>query len=258
LQIIAFTISYLLLLTGTVEANSANEFYDYTYKVKLSKTQVQVNETFAAQVESQGTCKENLPATVNEGIIKGKIIAHHRTSNIEVILNPEFEIKFDGIPSLAGESFKKDINVTLVFPPNSQPGIYDITAQTTSAMFQVLFFWVDGLSYLPTDPMSVGAIECLAGSQTTNSPTISSPTISSTTVNSPTITEQSPAVSSTSTSEISTGNVSPVTPANIPEDKNQRERNLWPWIGGIGGGVVVVGLISWQGFSYIRRKRSKV
>jgi hypothetical protein len=259
--IITLIIMFWLLPARIAQADSSNQYYDYNYRVQLSKTKVQVNEPFLVQVQTQGTCKENLPATVNEGIIKAQIIARHRTSDETVILNPEFEIKFDGIPSQAGQSFKKDITVTLVFPSNSQPGMYDITAQTTSALFQVLFFWVDGLSYLSTDPMVVGSIECLGTGQTTGTPVISSTTqttpATSPTTSSIATTETSHNTSSPVNSSPAGNSLSPKPTFTPPDNEPLEKHNPWPWVGYIGGGAMILGLISWQAHAYVRRRNGK-
>jgi hypothetical protein len=162
------TMAFLLIITcfkpvsiiAGAEDNSS--YYDYSYYVELEKTQVLPGEVFIAHVHSEGTCKQDLPAEVSQAVISGKIVATLREQKVNVVLNPEFKIEFDGIPGEKGQTFRKDIDIYLAFPGDSRHGVYEIVALTTGAVFKVFGIWFDGLSYLSSEPLPVGSIECMS------------------------------------------------------------------------------------------------
>jgi hypothetical protein len=222
-----------LFIPATVSASSseANEYFDYSYLVELSKTQVLVNETFIAHVRSQGTCKQDLPTTISEAVISGRIIAKLPESKIETVLNPEFILQFDGIPGEKGQTFQKDADISLIFPEDSRPGTYEIVAQTTGAIFKVFGMWFDGLSYFPTDPIVVGPVEC-TGKTPVNIPSASANSV----------------VMPSETSESTINSVTEVIPPHWS--------NLWiVWLA-VAVGLMILGLIIWR-FMFLRGRRSE-
>ena len=98
----------ILAVPATSIAGASNDYFDYTYQVELSQTQVKINEPFLAHVHSEGTCRQQLPVTVTGAVISGRIIARLQGRSTEVNLNPNFAIQFDGIPGQVGETFRKD------------------------------------------------------------------------------------------------------------------------------------------------------
>jgi hypothetical protein len=217
LIVITLSVCLAFFFISSINAGATNDYFDYTYSVKLNKTQVQVNESFSAHVSSEGICKQPLPATVNGGTISGKITAQLRGKDIVIDLNPDFSMQFDEIPGQVGQSFQKDADVPLVFPEGSLPGKYDVIARTTGAQFKVFGFTVDGLSYLPTEPITVGTVECL-----------SKPT---------------PVIQANIT----------VTPSpNVPDQTVSNGNRVWLVIGGVMGVIVVLGLILWLSRWHLR------
>jgi hypothetical protein len=225
MKIIGYLTGVMIVLCSVILAfphmitGAANDYFDYTYKVELAKSQVQVNETFTARVHTEGICKQSLPVTVNQANITGKIIARLQGKDTEIELNSNFLLQIKNIPSQAGQAFQKDIDVPLVFPESSPPGIYDVIARTTGAQFEVFGFSIDGLAYMPTEPVTVGRVECLN--------------------------KQTPVTSISST----------VTPSLQVVEKTNSTGNLaWPVAGGAAGAVVILGIIVWRTFWHVRKK----
>jgi hypothetical protein len=210
LIIVTVALCLALFFTSSITSGASNDYFDYTYSVKLDKAQVQVNEPFSAHVNSEGTCIQPLPVTVNGGTISGKITARLQGKDTVIDLNPAFSMQIDEIPGQVGQSFRKEVDVPLVFPEGSQPGKYDVIAQTTGAQFRVFGFTVDGSSYLPADPIDVGIIEC-----------VSKPT---------------PVIQPSKT----------VTPSpDVPVMPVSSDNRVWLVVGGAAGGIIVLGMILW-------------
>ena len=104
---------WMTAFSQPVASASGNDYFDYTYTLELSQTQVQANESFTAHVYCQATCKKSLPVKVTAGIITGKVVARLQEKSIEVILNSHFVMQIDGIPRKAGESFQKEMDIFL-------------------------------------------------------------------------------------------------------------------------------------------------
>jgi hypothetical protein len=217
LMIVTVTLCLALFFTSNITSAASNDYFDYSYSVALSKTQVQISEPFSAHVSAEGTCKQALPVTVNGGTISGKISARLQGKDTVIDLNPDFSVQIDQIPGQVGQSFRKEVDVPLVFPEGSQPGKYDVIAQTTGAQFQVFGFTVDGSSYLPADPIDVGRIEC-----------VSKPTP----VIQPSIT------------------VTP--PPDVPVKVVSNDNRVWLVVAGAAGGIIVLGVILWLTRSHLR------
>jgi hypothetical protein len=218
LLIATVTMCLAIFFTSNIISGASNYYFDYTYSVKLDKTQVQTNEPFSAHVSSEGTCKQPLPAIPNGGTISGKITARLQGKDTVIDLNPGFSMQINEIPGQVGQSFQKEVDVPLVFPEGSQAGKYNVIAQTTGAQFQVFGLTIDASSYLPADPIDVGTIECIS------KPT---PVIQ----NKITITP-SPKISAQSVSNSSL---------------------VWLIAGGVAGGIFVLGMILWLTRSHHRR-----
>jgi hypothetical protein len=125
-----------------------------------------------------------------------------------------------------------------------------VIAQTTGAEFQVLAFWISGLSYLPTEPISVGTIE-LKNNAAQTTATITTPTASNTPTPPTTDTHASTQVTPVNT--ITKTGDSPATQVPV------KDRGIWQKVWPIAGILVVVGavlsLVIWRTKSQPRDRK---
>ena len=129
------------LNTSPVFAQSVDDYFEYTYQINLSKTSISGDEPFSVTVTGQATCKKDLPLDVSEAYIIGRIIAQHRTTKNEIVLNPEYRLEIKPFPSKEGDTAEDTLVVGLSFPADSESGTYNIIGQLIEAKVKFVIWW---------------------------------------------------------------------------------------------------------------------
>ncbi len=160
---IALFLALCLVLTSSnpVAAQSPGDYFLFSYTVQFSKTQITGSELFNATVEAEATCKEDLPVSVSEASITGRIIAEHQESGARVTLNSSYTLTITPFPSNNGETTSTSQVVPLQFPQGSQSGTYSIIGELIDAEAKIGIFWIPVTAYLPSS-QTVGSITYVA------------------------------------------------------------------------------------------------
>ena len=87
---------------------------------------------------------------VSGASIVSKVVARHKQTGTEIVLNPNYSIRYDsGFPTKKGQTASASAQVPLSFPDGSPAGEYDIIGQILEAKVSVLVITVDVAGYLP-------------------------------------------------------------------------------------------------------------
>jgi len=137
--------------SSQVAALSAEDLFNITYEISLSKTEINGSEIFNATITVTATRNNNdLPLNLSpsEALITGRIIATHQASGVKVTLSSDYTVEISPFPQ-KGETTQESEVVPLQFPDGSEPGIYNVVGELDKAEVYVLVAWFNVTSYLP-------------------------------------------------------------------------------------------------------------
>ena len=143
-------------------AQSFSDYFEYSYNVELSTTEVGEGESFTATVTGEVTCNNDLPLAPSEALITSRIIAEHQDSGAEVTLNSSYTVTISPVPSQNGETRQVSKAVSLQFPAGSQSGTYTVVGELIEAKIKAIIWW-DVTSYFPSS-QAIGSVTYLLGS----------------------------------------------------------------------------------------------
>ncbi len=158
--LIALILAVCLIAVGPspVFAYSFERYLDIDYDIGLSRTSISGGEPFYATLGGGVTCKKNLPVRVTEGYMISSVVAEHQEDHIVVTLNQSYRVDIEPFPSRVGEGTQFNEHVPLVFPSESEPGIYNLEAKLIKAEIDTSFGWIEVTSGLPTSEV-VGTVK---------------------------------------------------------------------------------------------------
>lgn len=173
-----------LISSPPAAAQIAEEYFQISYEpVGFSKTEIHGDEVFYATLQGHATCTKDLPVSVSEARITGKVIAEHTVSGTRVTLNSSYTTTIKRFPDKAGDTIEINEVIYLQFPYQGESGDYDVIGKLDKVEIPFLFRWVNVRSYLPQDlDQLIGTLKYIAGVE---SPT---PTITLTPAVTPTAT----------------------------------------------------------------------
>jgi hypothetical protein len=143
-----------LFLIGSppAAAQSADDYFQISYEpFSFSKTEIYDDEVFFTTVQARATCIKDLPLSVSEAKITGRVIAEHKVSGTWVMLNSCYSINIKPFPDRAGETAEINKVIYLQFPDRSESGNYSVMGITDKVEIPFLFGWIDVRNYLPQD-----------------------------------------------------------------------------------------------------------
>lgn len=184
-QLPLVTVILLCLISSPpAAAQIAEEYFQISYEpVGFSKTEIHGDEVFYATLQGRATCTKDLPVSVSEARITGKVIAEHTVSGTTVTLNSSYTTTIKPFPDKAGDTIEINEVIYLQFPNQGESGDYDVIGKLNKVEIPFLFRWVNVRSYLPQDlDQLIGTLKYIAGVE---SPT---PTITLTPAVTPTAT----------------------------------------------------------------------
>ncbi|MCK4963793.1 MAG: hypothetical protein KAH98_02665 [Dehalococcoidia bacterium] len=181
--VIALVLAILLCLTSSppATAQSAEEYFQISYEpVSFSKTEIHGNEVFYAIFQGRATCIKDLPMSVSEARITGRVIAEHRVSGTKVTLNSSYTTTIKPVPYKAGKTVDLSEIIYLQFPNQGEPGDYDIILKIDKFEIPFLFGWFNVRSYLPQDlDQPMGSLKYVAGDESPTPTLTPTPTATS-------------------------------------------------------------------------------
>ncbi len=153
--LIALILALCLVPVGSspVAALSAEDLFQITYEVSLSKTAIQGNEVFYATIQGEARCKEDLEfpySLVNEARITGLVTATHQASDAKVTLSSSYTVTIAPFPNKKNEIAQSSVVVSLQFPEESQSGTYSVVGESIEAKVTVLGIAIPATKYLPS------------------------------------------------------------------------------------------------------------
>jgi len=165
--VIALVTVVPLCLIGSppAAAQSADDYFQISYEpFGFSKTEIYNGEVFFTTVQARATCIKDLPLSVSEARITGRVIAEHTVSGAWVTLNSGYSISIKPFPYRAGETAEIDKVIYLQFPDGSESGNYTIMGKTDKVEIPFLFGWIDVSNYLPQDlDQPMGTLKYISG-----------------------------------------------------------------------------------------------
>ncbi|GAI77239.1 unnamed protein product, partial [marine sediment metagenome] len=148
--IVALTLALCLVpISQTpVAALSASDYFNISYSVTFSNSDIQIDEVVYATITGTATCIQDLSLSASEAVIKGRVIAEHTGSGDRVTLGLDYTLSINPFPNTAGEVVQASQTVALQFPDGSQPGSYAILGELIEARIKAVL-WFNITSYLP-------------------------------------------------------------------------------------------------------------
>ncbi len=132
-----------------VAALSAEDLFNITYEISLSKTEINGSEIFYATIQGKAECKEDLEfpySLVTKAEITSHIVAIH--NGTEKPLSDSYTVIIDPFPKKEGETFEiTEMVIALRFPAGSESGTYDVVGKLDKAIAYPL--GVNVKDYLP-------------------------------------------------------------------------------------------------------------
>jgi len=150
--LIALILALCLIPVGShpVAALSAEDVFDITYEISLSKTEINGSEIFYVTIQGEAKCKEDLEFPYNlvtKAEITSHIVAIH--NGTEKPLSDSYTVIIDPFPQEEGETFEiTEMVIALRFPAGSESGTYDVVGELIEAKVHAIV-WQDVTSYLP-------------------------------------------------------------------------------------------------------------
>ena len=185
-----------LISSPPAAAQSAEDYFQISYEpFSFSKTEIYDGEVFYTTVQAHAICTRDLPLSVNEARITGRVIAEHKVSGTRVTLNSSYSINIKPFPYMAGETAEIDKVIYMQFPDGSESGDYNVIGEFVSIEVKVFWWWQDITGYVPQDPIMMGSLRYIPGDKSptpSSTPTlIPMPTATSTSTVTPTPTATS-------------------------------------------------------------------
>ena len=148
--IFALILALCLIPVGQAPAValSVDDYFIISYSAKFSKDEIQGSEVFYATVTGEATCIKDLPLSVSEAFITGRIIAEHKPSGTKVVLSSDYTLSISPFPNKEGEVTQASQSVALQFPPDSKPGSYNVVGELIEARVKAIL-WFTVTSFLP-------------------------------------------------------------------------------------------------------------
>lgn|GEM_PF-2392769 len=177
-----------LISSPPAAAQIAEEYFQISYEpVGFSKTEIHGDEVFYATLQGRATCTKDLPVSVSEARITGKVIAEHTVSGTRVTLNSSYTTTIKPFPYKAGDTIEINEVILLQFPNQGESGDYDIILKIDEAKIKVFllwgYVWVDVRDYLPEDQLEdqhMGTVEYTPGDKSPTPTPTPSPSLTPT------------------------------------------------------------------------------
>jgi len=153
--LVALILALCLVSIGSspVAALSAEDLFNITYEISLSKTEINGSEVFNATIQGEARCKEDLEfpySWVSEARITGRVTATHQASGAKLTLNSSYIVTIAPFPTKKDEITQSSVVVSLQFPEESQSGTYTVVGELVEAKVTVLGIAIPVTEYLPS------------------------------------------------------------------------------------------------------------
>jgi len=153
-----------LICSGTATfGESIQDYFNLSYQVSLTTTEVHGTETFYAAATGSAVCKKELPLVPSSVKVTASVVATHQATAREVTLNSNYQVTLSPIPDTVGESTTITQAIPLSFPADSQPGDYTVTGKLISAVAYLGIIPMDVTSMLP-QTQTIGVVRYLVDS----------------------------------------------------------------------------------------------
>ena len=173
--IIALVLALCLIPIRPVPAValSVDEYFVISHDVSFSKNKVYRGEVFYAAVTTQATCTKDLPLSISEAFVTGRVVAQHEEGGAELILNSSYTVSISPFPKKEGDVIQVSQSVPLQFPVGNHPGSYNVVGEVIEARVKAIL-WFTITSYLPSS-QSMGSVTYLPDRGDSGNPTAPDP-----------------------------------------------------------------------------------
>jgi len=164
--LIALILALCLVPIGSspAAALSVDDYFEITYEVSLSKTEINGSEVFNATITVTATRNNNdfpLSLSPSEALITGRIIAEHQATGAKVTLNSSYTVEISPFPQKGGTAQESEV-VSLQFLEESQSGTYSVVGVLDKAEVNILIIgWLTVTSLLP-ESQTMGSVTYVA------------------------------------------------------------------------------------------------
>ena len=170
-----------LISSPPAAAQSAEDYFQISYEpFVFSKTEIHDVEVFFTTVQAHATCTKDLPLSVNEARITGRVIAEHTVSGAWVTLNSSYSINIKPFPYRAGETAEIDKVIYLQFPDGSESGDYNVIGEFVSIEVKIFWWWQNIIYYVPQEPIMMGSLTYIPNGESTTPTPNPTPTVTPT------------------------------------------------------------------------------
>jgi hypothetical protein len=140
---ITLILALFLISVGVAPAAalSVDDYFTYSYQATFSKDVVYGDEVFWAEGTARVTCTKDLPLSVSEAYVTGRMVARHSESGTEVILNSSYTVSIIPFPNKEGEVTQVSHSVPLQFPDGSEPGLYNVVGELIEARIKAILWF---------------------------------------------------------------------------------------------------------------------
>ncbi len=129
-----------------------SSYFNPSYSATFSRSTFSPGESITTTITGKATCTADLPLSISQATITGRIIAQRANSSFFVVVNPGYTVTMDSFPRKKGESISASETVILTFPADMPLGRYSIIGQVISARIKLSgVLWVDATQYAPAN-----------------------------------------------------------------------------------------------------------
>ena len=138
-----------ILIPLPVFAIDASSYFNITYTTILNKQEIHGGDTISAVVTGKAVCSKDLPLSVSEGYVKGRLRARNEATGTTIDLGSDYTVTINPFPQKQGDSSEQSMSILLNFPQGVQPGQYVIYGELIEARVKAIL-WFTVTSYLPS------------------------------------------------------------------------------------------------------------
>ncbi len=145
---LALALCLISIRPAPATALSVDDYFKIDYSVQFSSTDVQEGEIFYATITGTASCVKDLPLSVSEARVTGRVTAENTATGAKAVLSSDYTLSISPFPNKAGEVAQASQTVALEFPTGSNPGSYNVSGELVEARVKAVL-WFTVTSYLP-------------------------------------------------------------------------------------------------------------
>ncbi len=135
----------------SVLSKNADDYFQVSYEpIGFNPTEIHGREVFYMKIKGKAICIKNLPIAPREAVITFSVLAKHKLTKQQQILNSAYTVYEKSIPKKKGEVYEINKQIPLRFPNTSKSGEYMVAGKAIEAKIKLpLVGWQNIIRYIP-------------------------------------------------------------------------------------------------------------